>query len=498
MIKYTPQNQLSIFDFKAPFLAQLDIENRWVKMANILPWDEMAKIYYQTMSADKGAPSIDARIVLAALIIKHIEGKDDRGTVAAIQENVYMQYFAGLTEFTKTQVFDPSLFVHIRKRLGNEAFDKMNQLIIQKADLVHAKSKGKKATSTQTHDQSGENQDFNPTPNKGRVQMDATVCDVNIKFPTDVELLSQSREKCEQMIDKFCLHLHLENKPRTYRQNARRDYLNFSKNKKKSKAAVHIALKQQLQYLKRDIGHINNLLDKDIRLLGILSSREYKYWLVVQELYRQQQLMYSTKTHSTNHRIVSIHQPHIRPMVRGKQAKNTEFGPKINISLQKGYARIDQFDFEAFNEGKCLIPQIINYQQLHGHFPDLVQTDDIYMNRHNRQWLTENGIRHTGRPLGRKPKVDLSPYQKRKLREERNERNQVEGKFGQGKTKYKLNKIMAKLPTTQQSWVAAIIFIMNILKLSKDIFLTYFGICFLETIFSFFKTINPRNFKFAS
>jgi len=250
MIKYTPQNQLSIFDFKAPFLAQLDIENRWVKMANILPWDEMAKIYYQTMSADKGAPSIDARIVLAALIIKHIEGKDDRGTVAAIQENVYMQYFAGLTEFTKTQVFDPSLFVHIRKRLGNEAFDKMNQLIIQKADLVHAKSKGKKATSTQTHDQSGENQDSNPTPNKGRVQMDATVCDVNIKFPTDVELLSQSREKCEQMIDKFCLHLHLENKPRTYRQNARRDYLNFSKNKKKSKAAVHIALKQQLQYLK--------------------------------------------------------------------------------------------------------------------------------------------------------------------------------------------------------------------------------------------------------
>ncbi len=92
------------------------------------------------------------------------------------------------------------------------------------------------------------------------------------------------------------------------------------------------------------------------------------------------------------------------------------------------------------------------------------------MNRENRKYLKERNIRHTGKPLGRKPKEDLSRYEKDKLKKERGERNHIEGKFGQGKSKYKLNKILARLEQTSESWIAAIFFVMNILKLCKEYF----------------------------
>jgi IS5 family transposase len=209
--------------------------------------------------------------------------------------------------------------------------------------------------------------------------------------------------------------------------------------------------KNQLNYLKRNNKHIDKILDKNPLGLRLLDKKEYRYLLITKELYKQQLEMFQEKKHSIANRIVSIYQPHIRPMVRGKQRKNIEFGAKINVSLQQGFASIDQFDYEAFNEGIYLKEQVESYKKLNGHYPELVQTDEIYMNRENRKFLKENNTRHTGKPLGRKPKEDLTPYQKKKLKKERGEINHVEGKFGQGKSKYKRNKIMEKLAQTSES-----------------------------------------------
>ena len=195
--------------------------------------------------------------------------------------------------------------------------------------------------------------------------------------------------------------------------------------------------------------------------------------------------MYKTKTRSIENRIVSVDQPHIRPIVRGKQGRNVEFGAKINVSMENGYAFIDQFSFEAFNEGIYLINQIEKYKLRNGYYPELVQTDDIYRNRENRIFLTDKSIRHTGRPLGRKPKTEnISKEEKKKRRQEKNERNQIEGKFGEAKRKYNLNKILAKKEKTAQSWIGAIFFVMNILKLSRDIFWSFFKRWFFEYFYS--------------
>lgn len=158
----------------------------------------------------------------------------------------------------------------------------------------------------------------------------------------------------------------------------------------------------------------------------------------------------------------------MRTIVRGKAKVKVEFGAKINVSLQEGYARIDRFEWDAYNEGCDLPDQVDRYKRLYGHYPELVQVDKIYLSQSNRAWLKERNIRHIGSPLGRKPKkVVKSYYMKRKDRREAAERNQIEGKFGQGKNGYNLNLIRAKLSSTSMSWIAAIIFVMNLIRYTK-------------------------------
>lgn len=488
MFKYIPKNQLTIFNFHTDFESKLDPKNRWVKLAKLLDWDSLVDIYSVNFSKDKGAGSIDARVVIGALIIKHIECKDDRGTIAMIQENPYMQFFLGFDHFRSEPIFDPSLFVTIRKRLGADSFDKMNELILQKAKTIE--NNNSKSEDTQDLDDSQDSDSINESNNdstrvnKGKVQFDATIADSVIKFPTDLNLLNDSREKSELIIDVLCKSLSLK-KPRTYRLIARKEWLNLSKKKRKSTKEIRKGIKSQLNFLKRNLAFISKIVESNKGCLQFLKQSQYKILLVIFEIYRQQEQMYKTKTRSIENRIVSVDQPHIRPIVRGKQGRNVEFGAKINVSMENGYAFIDQFSFEAFNEGIYLINQIEKYKLRNGYYPELVQTDDIYMNRENRFFLTDNGIRHTGRPLGRKPKTaNISKEEKKKRRQEKNERNQIEGKFGEAKRKYNLNKILAKKEKTAQSWIGAIFFVINILKLSRDIFWSFFKRYFFEYFYS--------------
>ena len=136
MVNYTPSNQLSLSLFKHPFHQDLDKENRWVKLADLIPWDALASVYASKLRSNEGRKSVDIRHVLGALIVKHKLRLDDRGTIEMIQENIYLQYFCGLKEFTIKALFDPSLFVDIRKRLGGSEFEKFNKFVISKSEQI--------------------------------------------------------------------------------------------------------------------------------------------------------------------------------------------------------------------------------------------------------------------------------------------------------------------------------------------------------------------------
>lgn len=488
---------MSIEEFKTPFQVRLDKGNRWVKLGESIPWDALASIYYRSMSSEKGAPAIDARIVIGAMIIKHKLKLDDREVIESIRENMYMQFFLGLREYTYDDVFDRSLFTTLRYRLGADKFDAMTrQIILRSEKKEHAAEKdlnymGDDMTMNEL-DRGNKGSEESSTEkklekNKGKLLMDATVADQMIAYPTDLGLLSRSREESERLIDELCKKLDIKDRPRTYRRLARKQYLNLARNRNKSKKEIHKAVGQQLRYLRRNLKNIDKLLDTAEGMSFPLEHRDQKIYWVIQHIYEQQAQMHKEHTHSIDNRIVNIYQPYVRPIVRGKDKAQVEFGAKLGVSIQNGYARINTLSWEAYNEGTDLKKQVESYKKLNGCYPEVVITDKIYGTRENRQWLKELGIRYSGKQLGRPSAKRQTQYWKRKQKIEQGIRNQVEGKFGQGKNGYDLNKIRARSAKTSESWIAAIFFVMNLIRFSKD-----FLFAFLHEVLSSFFPVPDR------
>jgi hypothetical protein len=496
MIRTTSAKQLTIAEFDWPFETALDKNNRWVKLSECIPWDELAESYYQGLPADRGRPLKDARLVIGAVIIKHKLCLSDVETVLQIQENPYLQYFVGLPGYQATAPFAPSLLVEIRKRMGEAVFEGFHRAIIEAHECQkpvkpepqaptdasprsepgaspteEKPSDPPAATSAQTEPEATE------PAHRGQLIIDATVAEQAIRFPTDLSLLNEAREFSERLIDTLCAHLKIVNKPRTYRRKARAAYLAIAKQKRPGRKTLRRGLKQQLQYLRRNLGHIEQLLapipeGQPLPLPGWLLHR---YW-VIQHVYQQQWEMYHTQTHRCDHRIVSLSQPYVRPMVRGKQDKPVEFGAKLSVSLTgDGLAHVDHLRWDAFHEGLDLPTQVEAYRERYGHYPERVIADPLYGTRANRSYLKQRGIRFAGKPLGRPKQVtDANREQLKQAKAQRRQdylqRIPIEGKFGQGKKGYRLNDIRAKRANTAFAWINTIFLVMNLLILQRIFF----------------------------
>lgn len=466
LVMYRNDLQQSEFlDFYLPFGGKLSASNRWVKLAGLIPWEKIETCYRQRLEGTgMGAPAKSARIAFGALLIKERLGVTDEETVEQITENPYLQYFLGLHEYRKEPLFNPSMMVHFRSRFGEKEYQQINNEIIDQAP------------GTQERKNSSEDeQDKDPPGNAGKLLVDASCTPADITYPTDLKLLNEAREKTEGAIDKLHGPLAGERKkPRTYRQKARRQYLAVAKQKKPPARKIRKAIGQQLRYLKRNLGNIDTLL-KEEKALDRLTPYEQRCQETIRVLHAQQRTMYELRTHSIANRIVSISQPHVRPMVRGKAGKKVEFGAKVSIShLKEGYVALDRLSWEAYNEGSDLIGQIENYRERLGHYPASVHADAIYRTRKNRDYCKERGIRLSGKPLGR-PKKETQENkealraQRKQRREDEKDRIPVEGKFGNAKRKGTLERVMAKLTHTSESVIHIGFIMLNLDKRLRQV-----------------------------
>ena len=133
-----------------------------------------------------------------------------------------------------------------------------------------------------------------------------------------------------------------------------------------------------------------------------MTGKDINLYLTIIRLYVQQQYMYDNRVHFVEHRIVSISQPWIRPIIRGKVKAPVEFGAKFDLSLDsEGYRCIEKISFEAYNENTCLIEAIERFKVRTGYYPERVLADQIYRTRENRSYCKEHGIRLSGPKLGR-------------------------------------------------------------------------------------------------
>jgi hypothetical protein len=466
MYRKDDTNQLKFENFYLPFGGKLRSDNRWVVLSNQIPWQQIEQQYSANFSdSNTGCPAKSARIALGSLIIKERLGTTDRETVLQIAENPYLQYFLGFSEYKDQEPFDHSLMTHFRKRFDKDTLTNINEAIVHNA----AKP------DEQPQDKMPDDQ----PPNKGKLIVDATCTPADVAYPTDLNLLNEAREKTEAIID--TMHAPLvgkTKKPRTYRQKARKDYLAVAKQKRPGCKKIRKAIGKQLCYLRRNLKNIDKMTA--MSLLMYLNKKQYRNLLVIKELFRQQLYMFNSRKRKISNRIVSISQPHIRPIVRGKAKSNVEFGAKVSLSLIGGFSFVDKISWDSYNESEDIIGQIESYHRRFGFYPESVHADKIYRNRRNRRYCKKYGIRLSGPPLGRPKKVtpenaELLKQEKVQHRQDEIDRIAIEGKFGQGKRRFSLARVMTKLAGTSEAVIMVSFMVMNLEKILSGclIFLLY-------------------------
>ena len=479
----------------------LDPNNEWIKLSKLVPWREFDQKYAENFKSKKGQRACDSRMALGSVLIKPAyKAMSDEDITREIAMNPYLQYFLGLHEYRYECPFDASMMTRFRQRITPEMLTWVNDIIIgrvkqeegkqetdeqQNGPLSPAEMSGDEGNKTDkevkaSDEESGKNVEESKSQeekaeqgkgeqktNKGTLILDATCTPQDIRFPTDTSLLNEARLKTEEIID--ILHEHKRtdgDKPRTYRQDAKNQYNGFSKSRKKTAKMIRKTIHKQLCYLKRNLGYIDEMEKKHPGCLrSDLTPKQYEMLQVIRKLYLQQEYMYKNKVHSVDDRIVSISQPWIRPIVRGKQKADVEFGAKVEMSIVDGFLRIEDLRWDAFNESTTLQASAEKYKEAYSHYPERILADTIFRTRENLQYCKEHGIHLNGPKLGK-------PYSDPKLQKEAEklewlesgERGEIERNFGVGKRRYALDRIVTKLKHTSEVMIHSSVLFMNLRK----------------------------------
>lgn len=456
--------QISMFDSPEMFGAiPLNPKNEWVRLSKIVPWMDFEARYEENFKSKTGQPACFARMALGSLLIKERYRFSDEDIVAEITMNPYLQYFIGLQEFQYETPFDPSMMTRFRQRITPEMLDWVNDRII-------GRTESKDDNTPSGGSGSGEE------ANKGTIILDATCAPQNIRFPTDASLLDEARENAEEIVDILHENGYTDGKkPRTYRLAARKAYNGFSKSRKKTHKTIHNMIRKQLGYLRRDLAAIRAIEEKHPGCLEkTLPQRKMERLKVLRALYEQQIAMYKTHTHRVDDRIVSLHQPWVRPIVRGKQTADVEFGSKVEMSVVDGFLRVEDMRWDAFNESTTLRTSVESYRKAYGHYPQRILADAIFRTRENLRYCREHGIHLSGPKLG-KPPADAAVYRRQLKQEwlESGERGEIERDFGVGKRRYSLGCITTKLKHTSEVAVRLVVLAMNFRKKLRLLFVPF-------------------------
>lgn len=409
----------NLFSELLPFGGKLNLENRWIKLHDLVPWEELETIYGKYFSR-LGRPGKNSDLINGLLIVKHLMVMSDEAVVDYFLENPYVQYFCGYEQFVTgvaSKEIEASTLTRMRKRLGVEYFKKFEDEILgilKERRIIKSKEQ----------------------------MVDSTVFPVNISYPTDTGLIESVRVWLVEIIKRVRIAGRIKEKVRTYCRKAKAVYLKFQKKRKKTRQEIRKARKQLLQFTRRNIKQLKRLLRKPEGITAWTLHKIKARLKVAEKIYEQQMEMLRGDVKRVEDRIVSFHRPHIRPMVRGKAGKDVEFGPKASVSDVDGYLFLDKFSTDAYHEGAVLSESIDLHRERFGKNPKVIITDKIYGSRKNRESLAEDGIRASLVPLGRKS--DASKEHEMWVKKKQRKRNRIEGKIGTSKQYFGLERLKYK------------------------------------------------------
>jgi hypothetical protein len=401
--------------------------------------------------------------------------------VELITESPYLQFFIGLSGYQPLPPFDASMMVHFRKRIGPELIKVCNAMTkangIAMIQEMLATCEEEDGMAAEDHKQLAAIEEelgvkpasLDPGSNWGTLILDATCVPDDIPYPVDLRLLAESRVTTEKVIDALFKQLQgkILRKPRCNSVKAHNLFLVIIKKKKPSREEIREAKRFQLNEISRNLRAIDAMIHCGAEL-SALGTQLYRKLLIASEVTRQQQEMVDDDSRRIDDRIVNLTKPHVRPIVRGKAGKKTEFGAKISISDDNGFVDVDRISWDNYNEANDLITRAEQYKEERGYYPARICADSIYMTSANKRFCEANNIRLSGRPRKKQVKAEVQTAEQQELfKSDLRKRSVIEGRIGTGKRKYGLDRILTKLVETSKSVITMAFFVMNTEKILR-------------------------------
>ena len=437
--------QLQIFDstsvLSPEFLDFLvsDLGRLWQK----IPFDSLSSMLTDRLKKQGvHVPSwgtFDLRGGMACIVLKsYYEGMSDAKLIQMLNRDKSVRWFCFMNQPMREKILDKDLLWRWRKFLGEYLhlnFANETTLGSWKSDLEHPH--------------------FRLT--------DATCYEVNIAYPTSVKILWQSCEWIYNHIEVLCKVLGLPSKRKSYRryyEQHRRQNV-YSKKRKKTHKETRHRIGQLLHWLEKGISIISPLVKAyeqklsaftlSAEVIPALKRLRLGYFTTIKQVFEQQSSLHKDPKTTIENRIVSLQQPHIRPIVRGKENKRVEFGPKVNMLRVGGVNVIEHFSFDNFNEGTRFETACLKYAAATGDCQQM-GADAIYATNKNRSFAKSEGI-STG--FKRKGKLPSDETVKASIKNIQTvisiiRATHMEGSFGNEKSHYGLTKMRVKLPQTQK------------------------------------------------
>lgn len=407
------------------------------KIYEAIPWDSLVQSL-NLKKKTKGPSSIfSPRGKLALMFLKNYCGCSDRKLIEQFNGNIYYQIFC-------------DTFLEPGELLSN--YKIVSQIRCELAPLLNI-DKWEKNLMESWRDY---------MENLESITFDATCYESSIRYPTDVKLLYESVSWIYSQIKNICKSNKLR-MPRTKIKNWIPRYISYSKMRRKTKKkrrSITRGLLRLLTKLTKELERLEETYNSP------LARKQYWQRRCAINTILQQQSDKFYKGERPKNAIVSIDKSYIRPIVRGKEIKQVEFGAKVHKLQIDGISFIEHLSFDAFNEGTRLIKTMYKAQALTRTRVKLVGADAIYATNKNRNYLTSKSVQTDFKPKGRKGKHSKHKAQISKMiTKERASR--LEGSFGTDKEYFLLNRIKARTQQTEKLWIFIGIHCSNALNIGR-------------------------------
>lgn len=443
MVGKTQKNQ-QLDMFKIQLVHFLDINHELCQLGQRIDWvsiEDQFSGYYK----DFGRPSVPVRKMVGLVLLKYIYSLSDEAVVARWKENPYWQYFTGEVYFQTDKPIEPSEFVHFRKRIGEAGAETLLKISVQL---------------------------FGKEAQEKSVTIDTTVQEKNITFPTDTKLHRKIINKCNEIAQKEGIKLR-----QSYKREVKQlmiDQRNRSHPKRKKKAMA------AARRIKTIAGRLVRELERKMPE-GQLPLHTEKLTIFRQVLEQQK---------DTKNKIYSLHEPQVKCIAKGKEAKPYEFGNKSSIvtTANSGIIIGAMAFAENLYDGDTLIPQLEQVARIAGYQPKVGIVDRGYR---GRKQISNTQI-NSPKPL---PK-GASNYEKQKTRKQFRRRAAIEPIIGHLKHDHRMirNFLRGELGDKVNTILAATAFNLKkmLRRLNEDINFILFEFLrkFIQSIFTLIRPLN--------